>query len=209
VNGETSVTQLEERLADSATIARCAAGCSASLELLYDRHAATCLGHARSVLRDTDHAEDAVQEAFLDLWRHAHRYDARQCSVRSWLLMLTHRKAVDRVRSEQLRRTTQLGPQDDRPDAAPSPDLQALTAVLGEQVRDALARLPHVKREALVLAYWGGYTQREIAALTDAPLGTVKTRMYCALKDLHAVLSRPPEGERQPAHVVGVRSNVG
>jgi len=116
---------------------------------------------------------------------------------------------VDRVRSEQLRRTTQLGPQDDRPDPAPSPDLQALTAVLGEQVRDALARLSHVKREALVLAYWGGYTQREIAALIDAPLGTVKTRMYCALKDLQAVLSRPPDGERQPAHVVGVRSNVG
>jgi RNA polymerase sigma-70 factor (ECF subfamily) len=111
--------------------------------------------------------------------------------------MLTHRRAVDRVRTEQRRRTTQLGPQDDRPDETPTPDVQALTALLGEQARQALAALTHVKREALVLSYWGGYTQPEIAILTGAPVGTVKTRMHHALKDLKATLSTQPVGERR------------
>lgn len=186
------MNQPEDRLHDHVALARCADGSGQALELLYERHAAACLARALTVLRDTGHAEDAVQEAFLDLWRHTGRYDAQRCSVRSWLLMLTHRKAVDRVRTEQRRRTMQLGPQDDRPDETPTPDVQALTALLGEQARQALAALTPVKREALVLSYWGGYTQREIATLTSTPVGTVKTRMHHALKDLKATLSTQP-----------------
>lgn len=93
--------QTEHVLPDQAALARCAKGSGKALELLYERHATACLTRARAVLRDTNHAEDAVQEAFLVLWRNADRYDAQQCSVRSWLLMLTHRKAVDRARKEQ------------------------------------------------------------------------------------------------------------
>ncbi len=185
----------EEQRADPETLARCATGCGSALELLYERYAGACLAHARSVLRDVGHAEDAVQEAFLDLWRHAGRYDARHGSVRTWLLMLTHRRAVDRVRAEQRRRATALGADDDRPDDSPPTDERALDLVLGEQARAALADLTHVKREALVLAYWGGRTQREIAVLTGAPLGTVKTRMHSALTELSARFCAQPTDE--------------
>lgn len=189
------MSQPDNRLSDQAALARCADGSGQALELLYERHAPACMARALAVLHDTDHAEDSVQEAFLDLWRHVERYDASRCSVRAWLLMLTHRKAVDRVRTEQRRRTERLGPHYDRPDVTPAPDVQALTALLGEQARRALAALTYVKREALVLSYWGGYTQREIATLTSAPIGTVKTRMHHALKDLQATLSTQPVGE--------------
>ena len=204
----------EEQRADPATLARCAAGCGAALELLYERYASSCLAHARSVLRDAGHAEDAVQEAFLDLWRHAERYDSRHGSVRTWLLMLTHRRAVDRVRAEQRRRASAL-PADDRPDEGPPADERALDLVLGEQARAALADLTYVKREVLVLAYWGGRTQREIAVLTGAPLGTVKTRMHSALTDLSARLCTQPvddDGDaparRRPEHGCGPDSQV-
>lgn len=89
-------------------------------------------------------------------------------------------------------RTIRLSPHDDRPDQTPTPDVQALTALMSEQARHALAALPYVKREALVLSYWGGYTQREIATLTRAPIGTVKTRMHHALKELTASLVTRP-----------------
>ncbi len=90
--------------------------------------------------------------------------------------MLTHHRAVDRVRSEQRRAASALGEKDDHPDDRPGPEVQAITALLGEGAVSALALLTADKREALVLAYWGGYTQREIAVMTSTPLGTVKTR---------------------------------
>lgn len=169
-------------------MALCAAGHPDGLTALYVRHAAACLAHARSIIRDGHHAEDAVQEAYLDVWRQAGRYDRRRSSVRSWLLMLTHRKAIDRVRSEQRRATYPLEPSHDHPDPASGTDARAITAILGKWVCHALAELTPVKREALVLAYWGGYTQREIATLTGAPLGTVKSRMRSATTELAAML---------------------
>lgn len=96
--------------------------------------------------------------------------------------------AVDRVRSEQRRRTLVLVPEDDPHDENPGPDAQALMRLLGTQARAALAELPPVKREAVVLAYWDGYTQSEIARLTQTPLGSVKSRMHGALRDLSAML---------------------
>lgn len=179
--------------ADATAVARCAAGDPAALEGLYKSHARSCLCLARSVLVDTHHAEDAVQEAYLDLWRHADRFDASRSTVRAWLLMLTHRKAVDRVRMEQRRSTTPLHAEHDRPDDGPGPAMQAVARLLAEEAREAVAALEPVKREALVLAYWGGYTQREIAVLTDTPLGTVKSRMHTALRDLPRLLASREE----------------
>lgn len=175
---------------DEAAMALCVAGYPDGLTALYARHSAACLAHARSILRDGHHAEDAVQEAYLDVWRQAGRYDRRQSSVRSWLVMLTHRKAVDRARSEQRRTTSPLEPSHDWPDPASGPDAQAINAVLGKQLHHGLAGLTPAKREALVLAYWGAYTHREIATLTGAPLGTVKSRMHSATTELIVMLER-------------------
>ena len=178
------------RDADAAAVAACADGDAAALEHLYARYAGACLHHARTVLIDSHHAEDAVQEAFLELWRNADRFDAARCSARSWLLMLTHRRAVDRVRSEQRRQTSLLSDEHDVVDERRGPAEQAVVALIGDHARQALAVLPETKREVLVLAYWGGYTQREIAALTSTPIGTVKTRMRSALMDLGAHLEQ-------------------
>ena len=141
------------------------------------------------VLRDAHYAEDAVQEAFFDLWRSRARFDAGLSSVRSWLLMLTYRRAVDRVRSKQRRRTSELGPENDFPDDRSGPDAQVITALLAGHAQAALATLPPTQREALVLAYWGGYTQREIASLTKTPFGTVKSRMHAGMRELR---TQPP-----------------
>ncbi|MBA2577091.1 MAG: sigma-70 family RNA polymerase sigma factor [Euzebyaceae bacterium] len=113
---------------------------------------------------------------FLHLWRNASAFDGSRSSARTWLMMLTHHRAVDRVRSEQRRAASALGEKDDHPDDRPGPEVQAITALLGEGAVSALALLTADKREALVLTYWGGYTQREIAVMTSTPLGTVKTR---------------------------------
>lgn len=184
--------------ADAASVTLCAAGDGAGLEALYARYAGSCLRHARSILVDQHHAEDAVQEAYLELWRNAGRFDPRRSSARSWLLMLTHRRAVDRVRTEQRRQTCLLTPELDPVDDRLGPGELALGALAGEQARRALEALTPCKRRAIVLAYWGGYTQREIAALTQTPIGTVKTRMRSALQDLN--------GSLQPESAAGAAS---
>ena len=176
--------------ADAACVAACAAGDSAGLEALYEQYAGSCLRHARSILVDQHHAEDAVQEAYLELWRNASRFDPRRSSVRSWLLMLTHRRAVDRVRVEQRRQTCVLTPELDPVDDRLGPGELALVTLAGEQARQALETLTPCKRQAIMLAYWGGYTQREIAALTGTPIGTIKTRMRSALQDLSGGVMR-------------------
>lgn len=179
--------------AEAAAVARCAAGDCAALEELYQAHAPSCLCLARSVLLDTHYAEDAVQEAFLELWRHADRFDSCRSSVRGWLLLLTHRKAVDRARAEQRRTTVMLVPEYEPVDVGPGPDAQAMSTLLRAEARRAVGALEPVRREVLVLAYWGGYTQREIAALTGTPVGTVKSRMHTGMKDLCVLLTQSAE----------------
>lgn len=176
------------RSADAAAVAACADGDPQALEDLYARHAPACLALARSILRDRDYAEDAVQEAYLDVWRHAARFDSRRSSVRSWLLLVTRSKAIDRVRHEDRRRAAALPEGHDCADERRGPEAHAVVAVLATEIRAVLSGLPAAKREALVLAYWGGYTQREIAGLTGAPLGTVKSRMLHAMLDLRSAL---------------------
>ena len=175
---------------DAAAVAACATGDGAALEALYGQYAGSCLRHARSIRVDEHPAEDAVQEASLELWRNAGRFDPSRSTVRSWLLMLTHRRAVDRVRMEQRRQTCLLTPELDPVDDRLGPSELALMALAGEQARRALEALTPCKRQAIVLAYWGGFTQKEIAAITQTPIGTVKTRMRSALQDLGSGLPR-------------------
>jgi RNA polymerase sigma-70 factor (ECF subfamily) len=125
-----------------------------------------------------------VQEVFLTVWRDAGRFDPVRGSFASWLLSMTHHKAVDSVRREEKirKRRTAAEVLEERESDAPGVHDAAWSSVRRARVRDALATLPEAQREALVLAYFGGYTQREIAGLTATPLGTVKTRMLTAMK---------------------------
>ena len=141
---------------------------------------------ARRILGDDELAEDVVQEAFLAYWRNPAAYDGTRGGFGSWFLSLVHHKAVDAVRREESQRrrvdasARLAGPETVRDVAETVADRLA-----DGRVRSALEGLPAVQREALVLAYWGGLTQREIAQRTGAPLGTVKTRMFSGMRRLH------------------------
>jgi RNA polymerase sigma-70 factor (ECF subfamily) len=157
------------------------------LEALFAAYGRSCYGLARSVVRDPDMAQDVVQEAFLEHWRNAN-FDASRSTHRRWLLMLTHRKAVDRVRYEQLRTCAPLEAAPEPESTRRGPDDLAMASLLAPKVRAALATLPTVQQRVLALAYWGGHTQAEIASITHTPLGTVKTRTRNALIALRQAL---------------------
>jgi RNA polymerase sigma factor (sigma-70 family) len=175
----------------------------AALEELYDRHGGACYGLARRVVTDEQLAQDVVQEVFLAIWRGAATYDGSRGTLSTWLYALTHHKSVDAVRRAQ-RHSGRRASEDallTEADPAPAVDDQALASVRRDQVRAALADLPEPQRRALMLAYFGGYSQSEIAAMTGIPLGTVKTRTLAALRRLRSVLdeanvhSSLPDGE--------------
>ena len=162
-----------------------------ALAVLYQRHGAACYRLARRVTANDALAEDAVQEAFVGLWRAPAAYAPGQGSVQNWLLGLTHHKAVDFVRREsaQQRRQNAQAAQQALDPPASDPAAAAWAGIRAETVRAALSELPEPQRHALALAYFGGYTQREIAQLTSTPLGTVKTRMFTAMRRLQLRLA--------------------
>ncbi|WP_433507285.1 RNA polymerase sigma factor [Pseudonocardia halophobica] len=177
--------------ADAALVARLTEGDDRALAEIYDRYGRPAWSLARRICADDGLAEDVVQEVFLTLWRDPARFDAGRGAFATWLLTLVHHKAVDAVRREATirRRAVSVEDTDEAPTpAGPGADLEALGAVVAGQVRDALGGLPAEQRQALALAYYGGYTQREVATLTGVPLGTVKSRMFTGLARLRAAL---------------------
>lgn len=175
---------------DRGLVARVCEGDGHALEALYGRYGRACFSLARRILVDEQFAQDCVQEVFLVLWRDASRYDPSKGSFSSWLIAMTHHKAVDAVRREETVRKRRAAPDalDGAESDAPSVDDAAWSTLRQERVREALKTLPAPQREALTLAYFGGYTQREIAGLTDTPLGTVKTRMLAGMQRMKAGL---------------------
>ncbi len=173
---------------DADLVRRVRAGDRGAVDDLYDRFRRPAFALARRVLADDTLAEDVVQDVFLSVWRDPHAYDGSRGSFSSWLLAMVHHKAVDAVRREEAHRRRQSRAEDDlvlsAPTAARDVEDEAWSRVVSEQVRLALGALPDAQREALTLAYYGGYTQREVAALTHAPLGTVKTRMLAGMRRL-------------------------
>jgi RNA polymerase sigma-70 factor, ECF subfamily len=138
------------------------------------------------VLRDETLAEDAVQDAFVTIWRTAPRFVPEKGKASTWILTLVHRRAVDVVRREQRRRTESL-------EIAPEPgtrgaDEEAWLRLQRERVQHALKQLPDQQREALELAYYGGFTQSELAERLGQPLGTIKSRMFNGLSQLRELL---------------------
>jgi RNA polymerase sigma-70 factor (ECF subfamily) len=173
-----------EGLDDKALVGRVVEGDTEALEALYGRYGRPCYSLARRILADEQLAQDVVQEVFLTVWRDATRFDPSRGGFSTWLLSMTHHKAVDAVRREENQRKRRTGAEalEARESDGPQVDDEVWTVLRGERVRDALALLPEVQREALVLAYFGGYTQREIAGITSTPLGTVKTRMLAGMR---------------------------
>jgi RNA polymerase sigma factor (sigma-70 family) len=153
---------------------------------LYDRFGKVAYGLAYKILQDATLAEDAVQEAFLQIWRSAGSYRPERAKASTWLLTFVHRRAVDLVRREERRRHV---PVDPLPEPSGSgADEEVVARSRREIVQDALRRLPSEQREAIELAYYGGLTQAELAAQLGQPLGTIKSRMFTGLQRLRGLL---------------------
>jgi RNA polymerase sigma factor (sigma-70 family) len=175
------------RFSDEALLALASRGEEAALGELYDRYGRIAYGLALRILRDPALAEDAVQEAFLAVWRSAGSFLADRAKASTWILTLVHRRAVDLVRREERRRGDPLEAAE--PAAGEATDEEAALRAQRRLVQEALRQLPDEQREALELAYYGGYTQSELAERLGQPLGTIKSRMFTGLRRLRDLLA--------------------
>ena len=170
---------------DGALVSRVADGDGSALESLYDRYGPPAFALARRITGESARAQSVVREVFLELWRDPVRYDPAHGGFPSWLLATTHHRAVDAVRDEAAR----TGRSARTEQANRSPVEGAVrTGPHGDRVRQALGALPPPQRQALALAYYIGYTQREIAEHTGTPVDTVRTRMLAGMRQLRDLL---------------------
>lgn len=145
---------------------------------LYDATTRRVHGLVVRVVRDRTQAEEVTQEVYLEIWRTAGRYDADRSSGIAWLMTIAHRKAVDRVRSAEASSTRDTTYHRQHHVVEHDSTAEAAHASLeARRVRAALDHLTGVQREAIDLAYFGGYTHTEVASLLDLPVGTAKTRI--------------------------------
>lgn len=187
-----------ERPADAAAVLaaalrRCAAGDQRAFAEVYDATSARAYGLAVRVLRDRAQAEDAVQEAYLQVWRKSARFDPARGSAISWILMIVHGAAVDLVRSSQSRSTREdtYERQNDplRVDRADPTGAAAQASDDAQRVRAAMSQLTDLQRTAVEMAYFDGRTHVEVAGIIGIPLGTAKTRIRDGLLRLRDVLA--------------------
>ena len=177
------------QISDEALISLVASSDDEALAELYDRFGGVAYGLALRILRDDALAQDAVQDAFLGIWRTADRFLPERAKASTWILTLVHRRAVDLVRRENVRRGEPL---EHAPEPA-APETVEGEATLGFQrrvVQEALKGLPPEQREALELAYYGGLTQSQLAERLGQPLGTIKSRMFMGLARLRDLLAQ-------------------
>jgi RNA polymerase sigma-70 factor (ECF subfamily) len=168
---------------------RSSRGDEAAFAEWYDATSARAFGLAVRVLRDRAQAEEVIQEVYLDCWRNSGRFDESRGSAISWLLTIVHRKSVDRVRSAEAasRRDTTYTQQEGTVDHDST--AEAATASLeASRVRAALDHLTIKQRQAIELAFLGGYTHTEVATMLDLPVGTAKTRIRDGLIRLRDAL---------------------
>lgn len=154
---------------------------------LYEQIAGQVYGLVNRVLRCPSQAEEVAQEVLLEVWRSASRYDPSRGSARAWVMTIAHRRAVDRVRSEQAARGRNGILREDGHFDVVAEEVEL--RLEHQQVRNALDQLTDLQREAVKLAYYGGYTYPEVAELLGTPLGTVKSRMRDGLIRLRDALS--------------------
>ncbi|QIM17422.1 sigma-70 family RNA polymerase sigma factor [Leucobacter insecticola] len=168
-----------------AALVRSASGDRDAFAELYDMMSARVFGLVLRVVVDPSQSEEVLQEVFLEVWQSAASFDENRGHARSWILTIAHRRAIDRVRSasSRARREERVALQELHTSAASVEDHVQLL-IDGSRAIRALDALPEAQRQAIVLAYFGGYSQREIASLMGAPIGTVKTRMRDGLSRL-------------------------
>ena len=165
-----------------------ARGDATAFAMLYDLCSAAVYGLIRRILRDRAQSDEVMQEVMLEVWRLAPRFDPERGSASAWIMTIAHRRAVDRIRSEvaEQGRLRRAGSQ--APTAGVSVQDDVIDDLDRQRVRSALAGLTDIQRSSIELAYFGGLTQTEIAALLDVPLGTVKTRIRDGLIRLRDAL---------------------
>ncbi|MBD8660494.1 RNA polymerase sigma-70 factor (ECF subfamily) [Frigoribacterium sp. PvP120] len=159
-------------------LTRVAGGDQLAFAELYDQTAPRVLGLVKRLLKDHAQSEEVTQEVFLEIWQTATRFDTARGSASSWMLTMAHRRAVDRVRASQAGRDRDLriGVRDldtDFDSVTESVEIR----IEHERVERALGRLTELQRQAVRLAYYGGYSHSEVAAMLGVPIGTVKTRL--------------------------------
>jgi RNA polymerase sigma-70 factor (ECF subfamily) len=191
----------EHAVDDRELAARMVAGDAGALREVYDRYAGLVFGLARRVLCDDALAEDVTQEVFVSVWQQPERFDPTRGSLRAWLGVLAHRRSVDRVRREV--RRTRGEARVEVPETALGCDLDVDDALarewLADRIRAALEQLPVEQREAVMLAYYGGRTYREVAVELEIPEGTAKSRLRLALAKLDEILKPLLSGQDAPA----------
>jgi RNA polymerase sigma-70 factor, ECF subfamily len=189
VAGSDEVRVPERGPDEDALLLAVARGDQAAFASLYDRIGSLVHGIVRRVVRDPAQSEEVTQEVMVEVWRTAVRFDPDRGSARTWILTMAHRRAIDRVRSEQAarNRTQRVAGQQHARDFDEVSE-RVEVAFEHEQVRTALATLTDLQRQAVELAYYQGHTYREVAELLDTPLGTVKTRMRDGLIRLRDAL---------------------
>ncbi|MGH2382188.1 MAG: RNA polymerase sigma factor [Candidatus Limnocylindria bacterium] len=183
----------DDRLIDARLIERVRSGETEALGELYDRHAAAALAVALRVTADRLEAEDVVHDAFVVVWRKIARFDPERGSLRAWLMTIVRNRAIDRLRAR--RPTIEVGDADERSllRTGPNPTWeQALQRTSASDVRAALASLPEEQRRAVELAYFEGYTYREVAEVMGVPHGTASGRLRLALAKLREALGSSP-----------------
>ena len=179
---------IDDRRADARLADRLRAGDAEALGELYDRYAPAALATALRVLGNRDEAEDVLHDAYVAVWRKIDRFDAERGSLRAWLMTVVRNRAIDRVRGRRVGMDVEDA--DERSSCAgPNPTLEAAIARSSAgDVRAALAELPEDQRRAVELAYFEGYTYREVAEMTGVPPGTASGRLRLALSKLRETL---------------------
>jgi RNA polymerase sigma-70 factor (ECF subfamily) len=157
---------------------------------VYRRHGGPIYGLAKRLLRDPDLAQEVVQEVLLRLWKNPEKYDPSRGTLRSFLLSHTHGRSVDLIRSESSRRIREERDARLTAESGLSLEEEVWQIALADHVRSALQELSEGERKAVELAYFGGYTYREVARLLDTPEGTVKSRIRNGLKRLNGLLAK-------------------
>jgi RNA polymerase sigma factor (sigma-70 family) len=180
---------ITEHLSDHGLLALVARGDRDAFARLYDLYAAPAYSLALRVVRDRDLAADVVQDAFLAIWNQASKFDSARGQPSTWILTVTHHKAVDIVRREERRRAEAMDEAHGMPDSSAPVEEQAWQGVAREQVRAAMSKLPDPHREVIELAYFAGYTQSQLAERLAVPVGTVKSRTFAAMNALRELLA--------------------
>ncbi len=181
-----------ERLADEELMPWIAKKDPEAFEVFYDRHGGAGYSLAYRILGDRSAAEDCIQEAFISIWKSGARFDRTRGSVRSWTLSIVRNRAIDALRSKAGKAPKLTFDDDALLEARPADEhteAEVLAAETADEVRGAISQLPADQSKVIELAYFGGFSQSEIAGMLNVPLGTVKGRMRLGLEKIRGELA--------------------